>query len=143
MSSNRTVPEDRPTIPPDDELPRGTEVVLVVDDDTSTLRSVSRMLGRLGYRTLEADDPADALRVVLAEPVDLLLTDIMLPKMSGLGLANTVSALHPETRVIWMSGCSVDDLTRAHGVPVTGRDFLEKPVELAALATMVRTVLDA
>jgi DNA-binding NtrC family response regulator len=115
--------------------------VLVVDDDPATVRTVGRMLRSLGYRVLEADDPEAAIRKVLETDVDLVLTDVMLPVMSGLALAHTVTALRPRTRLLWMSGYSLADLTRRHGVPVSGIDFLEKPLDPDTLAEAVDVAL--
>jgi two-component system cell cycle sensor histidine kinase/response regulator CckA len=125
------------------DLPRGAESVLLVEDEAEVRELAHEMLAELGYRVLEAPAPSDAL--VVAERhtgiIDLLLTDVVMPQMSGRALAQRIAAMRPETKVLFMSGYTDDAVVR-HGVLEPGIDFLEKPFSPRALAVKVREVLD-
>ncbi len=124
-------------------VPAGSETVLLVEDDEE-VRSVAReMLEKQGYGVLEAREGAAALR--LAEqhsgPIHLLVTDVVMPHLGGLELVERLGALHPETRVLFMSGHTeqlVMSDRRDH--PVVA--FLQKPFRTDVLARKVREVLD-
>ena len=120
----------------------GGETVIVIDDDPDTLRSVGRLLRRAGYRVEETDD-ADAVirRFDAAVPPDLLVTDVMMPRMNGLALADRIMASHPGLRVVYLSGYLQEDVSWA-GLPGAVTGFVAKPVVLQALLAMTRDVLD-
>ena len=124
------------------ELPRGTETILVVDDDHAVRDSVCKILESLGYKTLQAESPSDAVRIAKLTTIDLLLVDVILPMMSGLELAHSVSTIRPSTRVLYMSGFTTDEVL---GDP-QGRHnlmgFLDKPFTPETLAGKVRALLD-
>jgi CheY-like chemotaxis protein len=101
------------------------------------------MLERYGYTVLSASDSDEALAVCgdHEAPIDLLLTDVVMPKLSARELATRVRILHPEARLLYMSGYA-DDAVIRHGVIAEGTAFLQKPFAAAELARKVREVLD-
>ncbi|MGI9628176.1 MAG: response regulator [Longimicrobiales bacterium] len=127
---------------PDGQVPRGTETILVVDDDQSVRESVCRVLESLGYKTLQAESPADAVRIAKLTTIDLLLVDVILPMMSGLELAHSVSAIRPATRVLYMSGFTTDEVLGDKKGRHHLMGFLDKPFSPEELGSKVRTLLD-
>ena len=128
-----------------DELPRGTETVLLVEDESSVRRLVAEVLSRQGYTVLEAITGEDALRVAQehqGEEIDLLLTDVVMPQMGGKELADRLWSRFPEIEVIFMSGYSGESVER-HGVSDTGIHFLPKPFTPETVAKKVRETLSA
>ena len=122
----------------------GTETVLVAEDNEKVRALVGRTLRHLGYTVLESADPAEALRRCAAyeKPIQLLLTDVVMPAMNGRELAAAASKLRPDMAVLFMSGHAKEVVTK-HGVIAAGVNLLQKPFTPDALATGVRTVLDA
>ena len=123
-------------------IPRGTETILVVDDDESVRHSVCRTLESLGYRTLQAESPTDAVRVAKLTTIDLLLVDVILPMMSGLELAHSISALRPSTKVLYMSGFTTDEVLGDKEGRHHLMGFLDKPFAPEDLGHAVRALLD-
>ncbi|MBI5444545.1 MAG: response regulator [Deltaproteobacteria bacterium] len=123
--------------------PRGTETVLVVEDEAPVRALVRKILSGLGYTVLEAPGPDDALSAAddHAGPLHLLLTDVVMPGMGGPKLAEAVTATRPGVKVLYMSGY-LDDAIVRHGVLERGTRFLQKPFTTLALARKVREVLD-
>jgi len=118
------------------------EAVIVVDDDPHTLRSVGRLLRSAGYRVEETDDVDTVIRRFgETPPPHLLITDVMMPRMNGLALADRIVASHPGLRVVYMSGYLRQDVSWA-GLPGAATGFVAKPVEPQALLAMTRDVLD-
>jgi two-component system, cell cycle sensor histidine kinase and response regulator CckA len=121
----------------------GTETVLLVEDEEQVRTIVLSILRRQGYRVIPAQHAGEAL--LLCEqhpgPIDLLLTDVVMPQMSGPQLAKRLASTRPEMKVLYMSGYTDDSIVR-HGVLETGVAFLQKPVTPASLAKRVREVLD-
>lgn len=118
----------------------GTETVLVVEDQDPLRAMIAFALGDAGYKVLAAGDAAEALAVAERHdgPIDLLLTDVIMPRMRGPELARAIAAVRPATRVLFMSGYTDDaELADAGG----GR-LLAKPFTPAALCARVREVLD-
>ena len=123
--------------------PKGTETVLLVEDEEA-VRSLTRIvLQGAGYRVLEASDGGEALIVAGGHegPIHLLLSDVVMPVLSGRQLAERLLALHPEIKVLFQSGYTDDAVVR-HGVLQEKVHFLQKPYSPAALAAKVREVLD-
>ena len=121
----------------------GTETLLLVEDETS-LRKLSRHLLELcGYVVLEAENGAEALKVSQEHKgiIDLLLTDVVMPGMSGRVLADQLVKRRPETRVVYMSGYTGQTVGE-HGVLAEGSFFLPKPFTRQALAHKIREALD-
>jgi PAS domain S-box-containing protein len=122
---------------------RGIEVVLLAEDDTD-LRALTReILATAGYTVLESQDVEDALRIAERQDgtIHLLLTDVVMPHMSGRNLVDAVKRFRPDVKVLYMSGYT-DNAIVHHGVLDPGTALLQKPFSPAALARKVREVLD-
>ncbi|HVX67884.1 MAG TPA: PAS domain S-box protein [Bryobacteraceae bacterium] len=119
------------------------ETVLLVEDETGVRALVREILRQNGYKVLEAADVDDALRLCREHEgrIHLLLTDVVMPIMSGRELAERASALRPDLRVLYMSGYT-DNVVIHHGVNSSIADFLQKPFTPSVLARKVREVLD-
>jgi CheY-like chemotaxis protein len=130
-------------IPAPLEKPVGTETVLLVEDEASLLRLGRRLLEQLGYTVISSDAPEDALR--LAEEFDgeihLLVTDVVMPQMSGRDLWRRVSAMRPEIKCLYMSGYTANAISH-HGILDEGIHFLQKPFDVDVLARKIREVLE-
>jgi PAS domain S-box-containing protein len=126
------------------ETRKGIETVLLVEDDVAVRTFGQRCLERCGYRVLSASNAATAAKIAedFAEPIALLVTDVVMPGVSGRELAGIVTARRPETRVLFTSGYT-DDTVLAHGVRQNTMQFLAKPYSSQALAHKVREILDA
>jgi len=124
------------------EPPRGSEQILVVEDDKNLRELAVKLLQDGGYRVLEAKDPEDALRILAAsEPeIDLLLTDVVMPGTSGTELARQGHQGHPNLRSLFMSGYA-GDLVGRQGLLMQEDSFLEKPFTRRSLLTKVYSVL--
>jgi two-component system cell cycle sensor histidine kinase/response regulator CckA len=121
------------------EQPR--ETVLVADDEAFIRKILTSALSDKGYTVLQAYDGVDGLAVVKGhegEPIELLVTDIRMPRMDGPELAERLRAIHPGLKVIFMSAHSV----RPQGLEAYGGEFLEKPIPLDTFTAKVREVLD-
>jgi two-component system, cell cycle sensor histidine kinase and response regulator CckA len=135
--------EPLPAAAPSPGTLRGDETVLLVEDDTP-LRTVARgILTRHGYRVLDAGGGADALRLHERTPerIDLLLTDVVMPEMSGRVLAERLVTVRPGLRVLYMSGYT-DNVIVHHRVVDAGHELLQKPLTPDILLRKVREVLD-
>ena len=124
-------------------LPQGMETVLLVEDEPEVRWLVRDMLQRLCYTVLEARHGIEAqvLGVQHQGPIHLLITDVVMPQMSGREIAERLTSEHPETKVLYMSGYTDDAVVR-HGVLTADIAFLQKPFTPEALARKVREVLD-
>jgi PAS domain S-box-containing protein len=120
----------------------GTETVLVVEDQAEVRDYAVRVLKSYGYHVMDAETANDALRYCEWEhdPIHLLLTDVVMPNMSGPELANRLKTVRPGTKVLFMSGYT-DDVILRHGMLEQGVQFIEKPFSPEALAGKVRAVL--
>ena len=131
--------------PVDAQSPPGSggEVILVVEDDDQVRTVVSKGLPRLGYEVLVVGNAEEALALVDKHPgrIDLLLTDVVMPGLSGPQLADRLTARRPETRVVFMSGYP-EAQDPALGFSLNGRSYLQKPFALAELAEKIRLALD-
>jgi CheY-like chemotaxis protein len=129
----------------DTTLPRGSELVLLVEDEPGVRALVARVLGNLGYTVLQASEGDEALRFIQAytgPSIDLLLTDVVMPRLGGRSLAAHMAACFPKIKVLFTSGYA------EHGIVNQGQldpdmAFLAKPFSAAALARKVRAVLDS
>ncbi|MBI4643106.1 MAG: response regulator [Deltaproteobacteria bacterium] len=121
---------------------QGEETILVVEDDDSLRAVISKVLQRYGYDVLTAGNGDEALAVCGSHegPIHLLLTDVVMPRMSGRELAERLVHLHPETRVLYMSGYT-DNAVVHHGVLAADLQFIQKPFKIIALLQKVREVL--
>jgi PAS domain S-box-containing protein len=123
------------------ELPRGSERILLVEDEPALRTFARRSLASLGYRVIEASDGESALAVLAdAEPVDLLVTDVVMPGMLGTTLAERVARVSSGTRVLYVSGFPREALRRNDELADDAR-FLGKPFDVQSLALAVRTAL--
>jgi len=121
----------------------GSETVLLVEDEVGVRTLARQALESRGYRVLEAGDGEEALRTCeeYAGEIDLLLSDVVMPRMSGRELRQRIAHLSPQTRVIFTSGYTDDAIVR-HGIYQSECDFLQKPFTVHALLRKVREVLD-
>ncbi len=119
-----------------------TEVILVVEDEDEVRKVVCLTLELQGYTVLAARGPEQALQLVRSssQPIDLLMTDVVMPELSGPELAALIRQDIPDLRVLYMSGYSEDALL-AHGLVMSEIAFLAKPFSSAALGRKVRQVL--
>jgi len=124
-------------------LERGVETVLLVEDEAGVRVLVREILRQNGYTVLEATDVDHALRICqeYPEPIHLLLTDVVMPIMSGRELAERAAAIRPELKVLYMSGYT-DTIVVHHGVTSRDTQFLQKPFSPKTLARKVREALD-
>ena len=126
------------------EMPTGDETILLVEDDLAVREVARRVLERQGYTLLEAQKGKDALHLLAQHTgrVDLLLTDVIMPEISGKELSQQATALSPGLKTLFMSGYTDETITQ-HGVLDPGVAFLQKPFSPMALARKVRAVLDS
>jgi CheY-like chemotaxis protein len=122
----------------------GTETILLVEDEAAVRNLASRVLKDRGYAVIEAGDGAEALRLAeeFSGEIHLLLTDVIMPGMSGSVLAAKLAAMRPGTRSLFISGYT-DNAIVHHGILDSGVAFLEKPFSPNRLAGKVREVLQA
>jgi len=138
---------DQPSMPPPDTgaevVHRGTETVLLVEDEEALRRAAAEFLSLRGYSVLQAKDGLDALSVARTHgsTIHLAVTDVVMPHMSGGELAKELETLRPETRVLFVSGYAGQTVLD-HKVVDVENNFLQKPFTLKQLAGKVRTVLD-
>jgi two-component system cell cycle sensor histidine kinase/response regulator CckA len=121
----------------------GTETLLILEDEEVIREMLREYLERLGYRVLEAGNGDDALRIARehAEPIHLLLTDVIVPGRSGRNVAEVLLRENPSLRVIFMSGYT-DDAAVVRDVMANEVDFLQKPFGMELLTRKIREVLD-
>ncbi len=124
------------------ETPTGTETVLLVEDEKPLLKFTQVLLEGLGYKVLAAGGPREAMRLAeeSAEEIHLLLTDVVMPKMSGRDLWELLSTLRPGIRSVFMSGYTTNVIAH-HGVLDAGVHFIQKPFSRDSLARKIREVL--
>jgi PAS domain S-box-containing protein len=124
-------------------MPKGSETILLVEDEDAVRAIARHTLESCGYRALEASNGADALRRCTQHQarIDLIVTDVVMPGMAGRPLIERLKGLWPDIKVLYMSGYT-DDAVIRHGVLQAQAAFLQKPFAPHALATKVREVLD-
>jgi PAS domain S-box-containing protein len=125
-------------------LPRGTETVLLVEDEPSVRHLACNILELQGYHVLRANNGQDGLRVARecqGPPISLVITDVIMPLMSGKVMAEWLKTTYPNLKILFTSGYTDDAITH-HGVLEPGVAFLPKPYTPAALARKVRAMLD-
>ncbi|MCJ7495580.1 MAG: response regulator [Deltaproteobacteria bacterium] len=124
------------------DLPRGDETILVVEDDEKVRAVTVEVLMKYGYRVLDAPNGAKAMLICENHkgPIHLVLTDVVMPEMSGGELGGKLSLLYPEMKVIYMSGYMENEIVHT-GVLPEGVNFIQKPFTLEGLVTKIREVL--
>jgi CheY-like chemotaxis protein len=122
--------------------PQGKEIILVAEDEEALREAMCEYLCGLGYTVLAAGSGKEALSAASEHVghIDLLITDLVMPKMSGRQLAQMLGSLRPDLKTICMSGYS-DDAVLRHGIPELGATFLQKPFSFGTLARKVRDTL--
>ncbi len=135
--------EDRAWVQPVDEATEGSEIVLLVEDSPEVRGFVHQALTVRGYTVLEATGPEEALAIVRARQgrIDLLLTDVVMPGMSGPALAQQLTRLHPGLKVLFMSGYTEESTVR-YGVLEHSLNFIQKPFRPDALSRRIRQIMD-
>lgn len=120
----------------------GSETVLIVEDDDGLRKFAQNVLERYGYKVLNAENGEDALKVGKEHDgqIDLMITDVIMPKMGGREAAKLLKPLYPYMKVIYMSGYTDNAVVR-HGFLEPGLNFLEKPFTSKGLARKVWEVL--
>ncbi len=128
---------------PDIEL-KGCEVILLVEDDAALLHLIATSLTKHGYTVISARNPLELLSLYAKSSVsaDLLLTNVVMPDISGSELARRVGEITPDVKVLFMTGCPRDRISN-HGLMQNAGNFIEKPFSsTTALVRMIRTLLD-
>jgi PAS domain S-box-containing protein len=126
------------------EILKGSETILAVEDEIEVRKLVAQILTSQGYKVIEASNGEQAIKVARensGKKIHLLLTDVIMPGMSGRELAETLGLLYPNMKVLYMSGYT-DNAIVHHGVLEEGVNYIQKPFTLDALARKVREVLD-
>ncbi|RMH11347.1 MAG: response regulator [Gemmatimonadetes bacterium] len=125
------------------DLPRGSERVLVVEDQDALRESLCTVLARLGYHVFQAKNPYHAEAIAIEAQVDVLLMDVILPSVCGITLAEQIARHRPNVKILYMSGYTTEEVMQDHGEHPPGMDFLQKPFDVRTLATRLRELLDS
>ncbi|MHA1620084.1 MAG: response regulator, partial [Promethearchaeota archaeon] len=122
----------------------GTETILVVEDESNVLNLIDKITKPRGYHILQANNGEEALRLAksLPDPVDLLITDLMMPIMGGKELAEKFRDRYPSSKILFMSGYT-DDLAMISDIAEKSLAFLQKPFTPLTLLQKIRFVLDS
>jgi nitrogen-specific signal transduction histidine kinase len=141
--TGETAPKDAKRDAGFEDRLQGSETILLVEDEETLRKLASSILEGYGYTVLSAGNGEEALQLLNDSPVipRLLITDVVMPKMGGRELSDRIQAIHPDTRVLYMSGYT-DNAIVHHGVLDPGVSYLPKPFTPKALARKVREVLD-
>jgi CheY-like chemotaxis protein len=124
-------------------LARGNETILLVEDEDAVRSMIRIVLGNAGYTVIDASNGTEALRIANEESkqIHLLITDVVMPEMSGRDLVERLARQRPGLKVLYLSGYTDDAVVR-HGVLQSEVAFLQKPFTMAALTNKVRQMLD-
>jgi PAS domain S-box-containing protein len=124
-------------------VPGGSEAILVIEDEAAVGEFVRRVLMRLGYEVLGASDGPSAIALARAhrQPIHLILSDVMMPGLSGPDAVEAIHAIHPESAVLFASGYTADAISDRSVLP-SGVALIEKPYTSSELAQRVRAILD-
>ncbi|HEY3381331.1 MAG TPA: PocR ligand-binding domain-containing protein [Vicinamibacterales bacterium] len=143
LPRDRSPVADSEKTPGPEQVPTGSETILIAEDARSTLKTARSILTKLGYVVLSATSPYDAIRLAEEhpEPIHLLLTDVVMPEMNGKELASRLAQTKPGMKCLFMSGYTADIIAH-HGVLDENVNFVQKPFSRATLARGVREALD-
>ncbi len=121
----------------------GNETILVVEDEKGILQMTTKLLERLGYKVLSASSPLEAIRTAESHTgkIDILISDVVMPEMSGRDMAAKLLQAYPGLKCLFMSGYTADVIAH-HGVLDEGIQFINKPFSIKALAAKVRDILN-
>ncbi len=127
---------------PEAPVRSGSGTILLVEDDEMVLKMVSDMLEALGYMVIASESPVDALSLCEkgVTPIDLVITDVVMPQMSGKELRDKLIAFNPEMKILFMSGYT-SNIIAQHGVLEEGMQFIQKPFSISLLAEKIRQML--
>lgn len=139
---DESVEELRKTVTRTDP-PHGSETILLVEDEEDVRRFVAQVLRKQGYTVLETSCGKDALELTknYKEPIHMILTDVVMPGMSGRQLTDQLLPFHPKTKVLYMSGYTNNEIIH-HGVLNGGTHYIQKPFTIGGLAKQMREVLE-
>jgi two-component system cell cycle sensor histidine kinase/response regulator CckA len=127
---------------PPGEKTTGSESILVVEDEEAVRKMIEMVLTQAGYAVHSESGPPSAIRYAqMADRLDFLITDVILPGMSGKSMADAIMEKHPGMKVLFISGYTEDSIVQ-HGVLAEGISFLQKPFQPRVLAAKVREILD-
>jgi CheY-like chemotaxis protein len=135
-----TAPIEAPPTPPPPHPGAPTGRVLVVDDNPEVRAMLQDVLTSLGYTTRTAADGATAVRAVLSEAPDVVLLDVYMPGLSGVGALPTIVALAPHAKVIMISGAANEDVLK-RSLAFGAHDYVTKPFEISSLSRSIETAL--
>jgi CheY-like chemotaxis protein len=132
-----------PITAPDTRVSRGSETVLLVEDEPAILNLTATMLRMEGYTVVPADSPGEAIRLANEHPgeIHLLVSDVVMPEMNGRDLARNIRSLYPSVKRLFMSGYTANVIAH-HGVLDEGVNFIQKPFSKGELAAKIRELLD-
>ncbi len=132
----------RPARKPEKPVKSGSGTILLVEDDNMVLKMVSDMLGALGYMVIAADNPQDALSLCekSGASIDLVITDVVMPQMSGKELRDRLIARNGQMKILFMSGYT-SNIIAQHGILEEGTHFIQKPFSINMLAEKVKQML--
>ena len=124
-------------------FPRGSETILVVDDEPTVREMIREILETCGYQVLEAKNGFEAMEVYEreGEKINLVITDLLMPRMSGQSLVDLLSFSHLQNRILYISGYFDDHLITRSEIE-RQQNFIEKPFTAESLARKVRSILD-
>ena len=114
--------------------------ILVVDDEASIAKMISRSLSQIGFISYSAGNADEALAMMVEHPFDVVITDVVMPEMDGRDLSSRLTRLHPALKTLYMSGYTADVIAH-HGVLDEGVQFIQKPFSFRDLAAKVREVV--
>ena len=122
---------------------KGKETILIVEDETEVLRLTSRILTSKGFKIIEANSPGEAIQICRkrGDSVDLVLTDVIMPNMSGPELVTEIMKQFPEIKVLYMSGFTAD-IIAVNSIISSDVPFIHKPFSLKSLIDKVSEILD-
>ena len=121
----------------------GSETILLVEDEPAILEMAAMMLERLGYAVIAAETPGEAIRLARehGDPIDLLMTDVVMPEMNGRDLAQNLLSIYPDIKRLFMSGYTANVIAH-HGVLDEGVYFIQKPFSSKDLGAKLRAILE-